>query len=54
LTANPLRQNFVGSKPYEWTQWVLDLMGYQEGDEVTDLFHGSGAVAQAIKEQRLF
>jgi hypothetical protein len=54
MTCNPLRSGFVGSKPKEWTHWVLDLLGYQEGDEVTDLFHGSGAVSQAIKEPRLF
>ena len=49
MSANPLRQGFVGSKPYEWTQWVLDLLGYQQGDEVTDLFNGSGAVAKALE-----
>jgi hypothetical protein len=54
MTCNPLRSGFVGSKPKEWTHWVLDLLGYQEGDEVIDLFEGSGAVAQALKEQRLF
>jgi hypothetical protein len=54
LTANAPRVGFSGSKPKEWTHWVLDILGYQEGDEVTDLFHGSGAVAQAMKEPRLF
>jgi len=49
LTANPNRKGFVGSKPIQWTHWVLDLMGYQEGDEVIDLFNGSGAVKEAIK-----
>lgn len=49
MSANPLRQGFVGSKPYEWTQWVLDLLGYQQGDDVTDLFNGSGAVAEALE-----
>lgn len=40
---------FLGSKPREWTLWVLGLMGYEPGeDEVTDLFAGSGAVASAI------
>jgi hypothetical protein len=54
FTANAPRVGFSGSKPKEWTHWVLDLMGYQEGDQVTDLFHGSGAVSKALKEQRLF
>ncbi len=54
LTCNPLRAGFVGSKPKEWTYWVLDLLGYQDGDEVVDLFHGSGAVTDALKQMRLF
>jgi hypothetical protein len=48
------RKNFVGSKPLEWTNWALDLMGYKDGDEVTDLFHGSGAVSQALSQMRMF
>lgn len=49
LTVAAPRKNFVGSKPTEWTKWVLDLMGYQNGDVVTDLFKGSGAVTEAIE-----
>lgn len=48
LTALPLRSNFVGAKPPEWTNWVLEIMGYQKGDEVIDLFVGSGAVTNAL------
>lgn len=48
LTVNPPRNNFIGAKPKEWTEWVLDLMGCREGDVVDDLFKGSGAVQQAI------
>jgi hypothetical protein len=54
LTANPLRSNFVGAKPREWTMWVLDLMGYRPDDEVTDMFAGSGAVSAVLSQQGLF
>jgi len=54
LTCTPLRSNFVGAKPTEWTQWVLSLMGYQNGDDVTDYFLGSGAVTNALSLQKLF
>jgi hypothetical protein len=49
LTAGiSYRHNFVGSKPYPWTHWVLEVLGYQEDeDEVHDLFAGSGAVTFA-------
>jgi hypothetical protein len=40
----------MGAKPEGWTEWVLDAMGYQAGDIVTDLFNGSGAVAAAIAD----
>lgn len=55
LTCAPLRSGFVGAKPTEWTLWVLDLLGYEEGDTVHDLFEGSGAVSRALKQagQRL-
>jgi hypothetical protein len=42
------RNGFAGSKPVAWTNWVLDAMGYKDGDIVEDLFAGSGAVAAAI------
>jgi hypothetical protein len=50
LVVNPLRSGFVGAKPPAWTEWVLDAMGYREGDEIVDLFNGSGAVMQAIQD----
>lgn len=46
------RGGFVGAKPAAWTRWVLDAIGYEPGtdDEVTDLFHGSGAVAAELAQ----
>jgi len=43
------RDGFTGSKPEAWTHWVLDAMGVQQGDEVIDMFNGSGMVNQAIE-----
>jgi hypothetical protein len=48
LTVPPLRSNFVGAKPKEWTEWVLQMLGYEQTDEVHDLFAGSNAVTNAI------
>lgn len=48
LVAPVRRQGFLGSKPPEWTRWVLDMLGYDPAiDEVVDIFAGSGAVAAA-------
>lgn len=42
---------FIGTKPAAWTRWVLDLLGYQAGDDtVDDLFPGSGAVSAALAQ----
>jgi len=49
LIANPKQNGFVGAKPEAWTHWVLDALGYQNGDQVIDMFGGSGAVEDAIK-----
>lgn len=42
------RSGFLGSKPAQWTRWVLAALQYQPRvDSLTDLFPGSGAVARA-------
>jgi hypothetical protein len=42
----------IGSKPPQWTRWVLDMLGYdQDTDTVDDLFGGSGAVSREIAQQ---
>lgn len=50
LSAPVPRGGFTGKKPSEWVDWVLALMTWQEGDEVQDLFAGSGSVTDRIKE----
>ena len=41
---------FAGAKPAAWTRWVLDILGYQDGDEVADIFPGSGAVDAEVRQ----
>lgn len=53
LSAGIPRSGFIGSKPYVWTRWVLDALGYIEGDTVVDMFPGSGAVAAELAQGRL-
>lgn len=48
LTACVRPVGFIGSKPPEWTRWVLDALGHRDGDEVVDLFPGSGAVSAVL------
>ncbi len=40
-----------GAKPPAFCDWVLDLLGWQPGDSVDDLFPGSGAFMDAVKRR---
>lgn len=37
----------IGMKPAEFCWWLFDLLGARKGDELYDLFPGSGGVARA-------
>lgn len=37
----------VGMKPAAFVWWMLDLIGAEWGDDVVDLFPGSGGIARA-------
>jgi site-specific DNA-adenine methylase len=43
-----LKRGFTGAKPAEFTFWLMDVLNVQEGDEMHDLFPGSGAVQSAV------
>lgn len=38
---------FLGRKPAAFALWVLDLIGWRQGDEINDMFPGTGAVQAA-------
>lgn len=39
-----LRKGLVGAKPPEFCRWILDLLGYRDGDEIVDLFPGTSVM----------
>ena len=41
-----LKKGLVGSKPEGFCQWLFNLMGMQPGDELVDLFPGTGIVTE--------
>jgi hypothetical protein len=54
LIANiTLKKGLTGVKPPEFNQWILDLLGYREGDELVDLFPGKGGMDQLLAQGRL-
>jgi DNA modification methylase len=44
------RRGVVGAKPPAFCRWVLDLLGYLDGDTVDDLFPGSGVMATVVAQ----
>lgn len=48
-----LQRGLTGAKPAQFCRWVLDLLGYIEGDEVTDLFPGTGIMTRVLAQGTL-
>lgn len=46
-----MKRGLTGAKPRAFCMWVFDLLNVQPGDQVDDMFPGSGAVQAAINER---
>jgi len=47
-----LRRGMVGAKPEKVCHWAFELVGARPGDDLIDLFPGTGAVTRAWKSWR--
>lgn len=45
-----LRKGLPGAKPLTFCLWVLDLLGFRDGDIMDDLFPGTGVMAEAVQQ----
>lgn len=45
-----LKKGLVGAKPKSVCRWILDLLNAQQGDEVADLFPGTGIMGETALE----
>lgn len=43
-----LKKGLPGAKPLGFCLWILDLLGYQTGDTIDDLFPGTGSMGHAL------
>lgn len=43
-----LKKGLTGAKPLRFNQWILGLLNWQIGDDLTDMFPGTGGMAEAI------
>lgn len=48
-----LKRGLLGAKSQRFCRWILDLLGYVEGDEVDDLFPGTGVMAEVLSQLSL-
>lgn len=44
-----LRKGLTGAKPERFCRWVLDLLGWKPGDEIDDLFPGTGVFGRVLR-----
>ena len=44
-----MKKGTHGAKPDAFNDWILDLIGYQSGDTLDDLFPGTGGMGEAVK-----
>ena len=45
-----LSRGLTGAKPPQFCRWVLDLLGYVDGDSVDDLFPGTGIMDAVLRQ----
>ena len=43
-----LKKGLCGAKPLRFNQWILGLLNFQQGDEIVDMFPGTGGMADAV------
>lgn len=43
-----MKKGLTGAKPERFCRWVLDLLGFKPGDEVDDLFPGTGVMGRVV------
>lgn len=49
--ASSRQPNHVpGQKPVAFCQWILQILGYEDGDELVDLFPGSGVMTRVLAQ----
>jgi hypothetical protein len=44
-----LRKGLVGAKPEAFCNWILDLLGFEPGDTVEDVFPGTGIMGSIVR-----
>lgn len=43
-----MRKGFTGAKPERFCHWVMDLLGWAPGDQIDDLYPGTGVFGRVV------
>jgi hypothetical protein len=46
-----LKKGLTGAKPEGFCDWILELLGYERGDVLDDLFPGTGIMKKALEKR---
>ena len=44
-----LKKGLVGAKPLAFCEWILDVLNFQPGDEMDDLYPGTGIMGECVR-----
>lgn len=45
-----MKKGLPGAKPKTFNEWILEVIGYQEGDEFVDMFPGTEGMKEALDD----
>lgn len=48
-----LQKGLIGAKPEKVCRWILELLNFQPGDEMHDLFPGTGVMGHVVQNYQL-
>ena len=45
-----LKKGLPGAKPWEFCWWLFDILGFEDGDDLVDMFPGTGIVLRQLEQ----
>lgn len=48
-----LKKGLTGAKPETFCKWILDLLGFEDGDTLDDLFPGTKIMGNVIEQKKI-
>ena len=52
IASATMKKGLVGAKPVKFCRWIIELLGYEEGDTLDDIFPGTGIFGQVVEQKK--